>query len=335
MNELPPTARLTNLMLGAMTTAAISAIARLGVPDQLESGPKRPDELAAAVGAKPDLLYRLMRATEAVGVLAERADGTWEQTELSDVLRTNAPATLRDLAIYWGDDWHARAINAMDRSVRTGENAVELIFGVAPFEYLKSDPEAGLNFNRAMTAFSTTEALPIASAYDFSRFGSLVEVAGGHGLFLATILDRTPGLNATLLELPQTIADMGDTPLARFSERVSIVEGDMFSAVPAGADAYIMKRIIHDWSDEMAGKILSACRAGVNQGGRLLVVDAVVPDGPEFSPAKFLDVTMMIFSGGKERTESEFRQLFAENGWKLERIIPTASALCIVEGSPA
>ena len=109
----------------------------------------------------------------------------------------------------------------------------------------------------------------------------------------------------------------------------------MFSEVPVGADAYIMKRIIHDWSDEMAGKILSACRAGVNAGGRLLVVDAVVPEGPEFSPAKFMDVTMMIFSGGKERTEAEFRQLFAQCGWKLERIIPTHSSLCIVEGSTA
>ncbi len=330
-----PTERLMGLMHGPVYAAAIAAVARLGVPDLVAEGPKTALDLAEATGAKADLLHRLMRATETVGVLRQGAQGAWEQTELSALLRADASETLRDLAIYWSDDWRVRTLAAMHRSVLSGESAVELIFGMGAFEYLQSDPEAGLNFNRAMTSFSTTEVAAILQAYDFSAFGSLVEVAGGHGLFLAAILESAPSLTATLLELPQVIADITETPLQRFTERVSIVGGDMFAAVPPGADAYLMKRIIHDWSDEKAGQILSACRAAVNPGGKLLVIDAVVPEGPEYSTTKFLDMMMMVFSGGKERTAAEFRQLFDANGWTLERIIPTTSPMCIVEGVPA
>jgi hypothetical protein len=330
-----PSAQLMGVLLGPVYAAAVAAVARFGIPDLLADGPKTAESIAAATGAKADLLYRLMRATEAVGVLRRAANGMWEQTELSALLRTDGPETLRDLAIYWSDDWRTRAVAAMHKAVLTGENAVELTYGMGPFEYLKSDPEAGLNFNRAMTSFSTTEVAAILEAYDFSAFGSLVEIAGGHGLFLSAILESAPRLTATLLELPQVLAEMSETPLRQHADRVSIVGGDMFSAVPAGGDAYLMKRIIHDWPDETAGMILSACREAVNPGGKLLVIDAVVPEGPGFSTTKFLDVTMMIFSGGKERTAAEFRRLYAANGWKLERIVPTASPMCIIEGVPA
>ena len=330
-----PTEQLMGLMHGPVYAAAIAAVARLGIADLVAGGPKTAPELAEATGAKTDLLYRLMRATEAVGVLRQNPHGAWEQTELSALLRADAPETLRDLAIYWSDDWRVRTLAAMHRSVLTGDNAVELIFGTGAFDYLEANPEAALNFNRAMTSFSTTEVAAIVEAYDFSAFGSLVEVAGGHGLLLAAILQSAPALRATLLELPQVIAEMAETPLQPYDERVSIVAGDMFAAVPPGADAYLMKRIIHDWSDEKAGQILAACRAAVNPGGKLLVIDAVVPEGPEYSTTKFLDLMMMVFSGGKERTAAEFRQLYAANGWKLERIVPTASPMSIVEGSPA
>ena len=335
LNDLPPAAGVMKILMGLVASSAVSAVARLGIPDHVDGGPIAVEELAKKVGAQPDLLFRLMRATSSLGVLAETSDGKWRQTPLSGVLTTNAPATLRDVAIMFADDWHLRTIGSLHETVRTGELATDRIYGMGVFDYFKSAPEASGNFNRAMTSFSTAEASAIANAYDFSGINCLTEIAGGHGLFLATILERYPVMTATLLELPQVAAATGNGPLSRLAGRVKVVEGDMFETVPPGADAYIMKRIIHDWSDQRSLEILSACRAGVADGGRLLVVDSVVPPGTSFSPIKFMDLIMMLFSGGKERTEDEFQGLFAASGWRLERIIPTASPLSIVEGVPA
>lgn len=185
-----------------------------------------------------------------------------------------------------------------------------------------------------MTSFSTVEAPTIAKAYDFSGIRSLTDVGGGHGLFLATILENHPDMNGTLFELPQVVHSLAGGPLEQFKNRVSVVAGDMFTSVPAGADAYTMKRIVHDWSDEQCEKILSSCRAGVTKGGKLLVIDSVVPADANYDPSKVMDLMMMLFSGGKERTEKEFSALFAASGWRLNGIIPTASPLSIIEGVP-
>jgi O-methyltransferase domain/Dimerisation domain len=334
LNEVPPTAGIMRILMGLVTSSAISAVARLGIPDHLENGPMTVQELAEKIGARPELLFRLMRSTSSLGVLAQTSDGKWEQTALSEVLRANAPMTLRDVAILFADDWHVRTVGSLHETVRTGQLAVDRIYGMSAFEYFETEPEAAGNFNRAMTSFSTTEASAIANAYDFSIIRSLTEVAGGHGLFLTTILERYPEITGTLFELPQVVATNESGPLKNFGNRLKVVEGDMFQEVPSGADAYIMKRTIHDWSDDQSTKILSACRAGVSNGGRLLVIDSVVPADVSFSPIKFMDLIMMLFSGGKERTEEEFQMLFAGSGWRLNRIIPTASPLSIVEGIP-
>jgi hypothetical protein len=160
-------------------------------------------------------------------------------------------------------------------------------------------------------------------------------VGGGHGLLLATILAGNPHLKGTLYDVPNVVADACDGPLKSVMERCTLASGDMFSSVPTGADAYIMKHIIHDWPDDLCIKILKACRKGVNPGGKLLVVDHVIQPGNDFAPGKFLDLQMLIFPGGCERTEKQFRDLFAAAGWKLSRVIPTAAAEFIVEGVPA
>ncbi len=174
----------------------------------------------------------------------------------------------------------------------------------------------------------------IVDAYDFSNIRSLTDIAGGHGLFLATILERYPEISATLFELPQVVQGLAGGPLEQFGDRVNVREGDMFSSIPDGADAYVMKRILHDWPDRECNKILTACRAGVPDSGKLLVVDSVVPTDESFSPAKFMDLLMLLFSGGKERTAEEFHSLFAKSGWRLNRIISTQSPLSIIEGVP-
>jgi hypothetical protein len=323
------------ILMGVMNSAAVSAIARLGIPDLLQSGPKTVEDLANAVDAKPELLYRLMRATAGLGILAQTTDGKWQQTPMSDVLRSDATETLRHFACLLSDDWHVRALGSLDETVRTGEQATDRIYGMPVFAYFEKDQNSAETFNKAMTAFSTLEAPAIASAYDFSGIRSLADIGGGHGLLLATILEGYPDMSGTLFELPQVVSeDIAGGPLEPFTDRVRVVDGDMFESVPPGADAYIMKRIVHDWSDEQCRKILSACRAGVTNGGKLLVVDSVVPADANYDPAKVMDLMMMLFSGGKERTEREFSALFAASGWRLSRIISTASPLSIMEGVP-
>jgi O-methyltransferase domain len=328
-----PAAQVTSIIMGKIGSAAVSALAKLGVPDHLESGPKTVEELADFVHAKPDLLRRLMRATEAMGILAQASDGKWAQTPMSDVLRTNSAKSLRDLAIFYADEWHSSGFGSLDATIRTGEPAMERLYGLPYFEFFHQHPEEGEHFNRAMTAFSTMDAPAVADVYDFSGIEQLTDVGGGHGLLLTTILERYPSMTATLFEQPQVIRSVAGRLSPKVAGRIRLVEGDMFASIPPGAGAYIMKRILHDWPDEMCRKILTGCRAGIREGGKLIVVDAVVPAGNEFSPAKLMDLTMMLL-GGKERTQEEFRTLFAASGWKLSRVIPTASQLSVVEGVP-
>jgi hypothetical protein len=207
-------------------------------------------------------------------------------------------------------------------------------YGAHVFEYFKQNPEEAQIFNDTMTALSMIDGPAVAEAYNFDGIHSIVDVAGGHGLLLATILARNPHLKGTLYEVPHVLDGCRNGPLTPVMERCTLASGDMFASVPAGADAYIMKHIIHDWPDDLCVKILTACRKGVNAGGKLLVVDNVIQPGNHFSPGKFLDLQMLIFPGGCERTEKQFRDLFAAAGWRLSRIIPTAAADSIVEGVP-
>jgi hypothetical protein len=323
------------LLNGAHVAAAVSCLAQLGIPDLVEAGPKSAEELAKEIGTDPQALYRLMRATACVGVLSEGPDGKFSQTPMSAVLRSDATPSLRAFATMYGRDWHARGLSNMEHCVRTGKQAMEKVYGSHIFEYLKQNPEEGKIFNDAMTQISMIDSPAVADAYNFDGIRSIVDIAGGHGLLLATILKRNPQMKGTLYELPHVLEGAKNGPLKPVMDRCTLASGDMFSSVPAGADAYIMKHIIHDWPDDRCIQILKACRAHVNSGGRLLVVDNVIHPGNEFSPGKFLDLQMLIFPSGCERTEKQFRDLFSASGWQLKRIIPTAAADSIVEGVPA
>lgn len=318
-------------------SAAVSALAKLGVPDQLESGPKSTEELAELVHARPDLLARLMRATESMGVLAQTSDAKWEQTPMSDVLRSGSPKSLRDLAIFYADEWHSRGFGTLDETVRSGEPAMERLYGETYFEFFRKHPVDGEHFNRAMSAFSNMDAPAVVAAYDFGGISSIVDVGGGYGALLSAVLERHPSMQGTLYDLPQVIQALHRSQHGRLNpamaHRIRMIEGDMFQSVPPGAAAYAMKRILHDWPDDKCRKLLANCRAGVQDGGKLIVIDAVVPTGGAYSPAKIMDLTMMLL-GGKERTEEEFRQLFEDTGWKLTGVTPTASHLSVVEGRP-
>lgn len=333
--QTPPAhAGVLQLMAGVFVAGAVSCLAQLGVPDLVEAGPKSAEELAAQIGADARALYRLMRATASVGVLSEGADGRFSQTPMSAVLRSNGTPSLRGYAIMAGREWHGLGWANLEYCVRTGRQAPEKVYGAPIFEYFRQHPEEAELFNQAMTDLSMIDGPAVADAYDFSGIRSIVDVGGGHGLLLATILERNPHLKGTLYDEAHVIEGAKSGPLQSVKGRCEMVAGNMFSSVPAGADAYIMKHIIHDWPDDACVKILKACRKGVNPGGKLLVVDSVIQPGNEFNVGKFLDLQMLIFPGGCERTEEQFRDLFAAAGWRLNRVIPTRVAESIVEGVP-
>jgi hypothetical protein len=323
------------LLNGVFVVGAVSCLARLGVPDLVEHGPKSAEELATQIGADPRALYRLMRATACVGVLSEGADGKFSETPLSAVLRSNANPSLRAFAMMHGRDWHGLGWSHLDYCVRTGKQALDKIYGMPIFQFFVKHPEEGQLFQQSMSDLSMIDGPAVAEAYSFGEIQSIVDVGGGHGLLLATILARNAHMKGTLYDMPHVVAGAKGGPLTPVMERCTLASGDMFTSVPAGADAYIMKHIIHDWPDEGCINILKACRKGVNPGGKLLVVDHVIQPGNDFAPGKFLDLQMLIFPGGCERTEGQFRDLFAEAGWRLSRVIPTAAIESIVEGVPA
>ena len=256
------------LLNGAHVAGAVSCLAQLGIPDLVEAGPKSAEELASQTGTDPRALYRLMRATACVGVLAEGTDRTFSETPMSAVLRSNANPSLRALAIMGGREWHGRAWSRLEYCVRTGKQALDHIYGAPVFEYLKQNPEEAQIFHDTMTALSMIDGPAVAAAYNFDDIHSIVDVGGGHGLLLATIMAKNPHLKGTLSEVPHVVEDCRNGPLAPVMERCTLASGDMFSSVPAGADAYIMKHIIHDWPDDLCVKILKSCREGVNPGGR-------------------------------------------------------------------
>jgi O-methyltransferase domain/Dimerisation domain len=332
---VPPHVQVLQILGGAQVAGAVCCLAKLGVPDLVESGPKSAEELAKQLGADPGALYRLMRATASVGVLVEGADGKFSQTPLSTALRSDSNPSLRALAIMGITEWHMRGWTRLEYSVRTGKTALDEVYGMSMFEHFAQTPADAQIFNDAMTNISMMDAPAVAATYSFEGIGSVVDVAGGHGLLLATILGRNPNLKGTLFDAPHVVEGAKEGPLKPFLSRCTLAGGDMFASVPAGADAYMMKHIIHDWPDDLCIKLLKLCRKAVNPGGKLLVLDHVIEPGNNFSPAKFLDLQMLLFPGGMERTEKQFSALFAASGWRLNRIVPTPNGEAVVEGLPA
>jgi SAM-dependent methyltransferase len=281
-------------------------------------------------------LYRLLRALASVGVFHEGEDHLFSQTALSELLRTNAKPSLRNMAMMLIDGWHNRNWSSLDWAVETGRPAAEKALGMSVFEYLSGHPEEAVNFNNAMTDLSQSDGPVVVASYDFSRFEHIVDVGGGVGALLAAILASAPNLRGTLLEMRHVIEQAKKGPiLASFASRCDFAEGSFFETIPKGADAYILKHVIHDWDDERSAQILSNCRQAMRPSGTLLVIDRVV--GPPNQPdqAKFLDLEMMVNAGGLERSEPEWHRLFATSGFRLERIIPMPAPQCILEATPA
>ena len=320
---------------GHYVAKALYAVAELGIPDHLEKGPRSAEDLAGATGAHAPSVYRLLRTLTAFGVFERDADRRFGLTPLGATLRSNAPEHTRAAVRMLASPWMWRATSEFLHAVRTGESGMAKAFGRSPFEVLAEDAEQSTIFNEAMIGFHGDEPPAVAAAYDFSGVRTLVDVGGGTGNLLLTILEKHPGLRGTLFDQPHVVAEAKRNIQARgLADRCDIVEGSFFDALPKGHDAYLLSHVIHDWDEKACHAILGRCREAVPANGRVLIVEQVIPDGDGFHPGKFLDMVMLVVTGGRERTAAEYGELVAQNGFALETVVPTASAVSVVDVRP-
>jgi SAM-dependent methyltransferase len=309
---------IVDLSLGPITAQAVHVAADLGLADLLADGPRTGDELAAETGTHPPTLRRLLRALTALGVLTQAGPDRFGLTDVGGHLRSDTPDSVRSLATLMGVAEWWQAWGGLASSVRTGEPAFEQIFGEPVFDFLGRNPDKAAVFARAMTELTRDMAPDIAAGYDFSKFGTIVDVGGGEGTLLAHILRANPDMRAVLLDGPSGLeAAPGVLASAGVADRCEIVPGDFFSSVPSGGDAYVLKAVLHDWDDDRAVTILRNCRRAMAPGGRVLIVEKVIPDLVTAADTEVVvaDLIMLtLTSGGRERTESDFRTLLAAAG---------------------
>lgn len=332
---VPPTIALIQKLIGTWVAQCISVAAKLGTADALAEGPKGAEELAAAANAHAPSLYRVLRALASVGIFAEDEDGRFRLTALAEPLRSDVQGSVRSFAIMMGEPWNYRPWEHLIHSVTTGQTGFEHAFGAGIWEYLADQPEASALFDAAMTGRSGPDDAAVATDYDFSGLKVVVDVAGGRGSLLAAILRANPDMRGILFDQPHVSPGAREYLTgAGLAQRCEIAAGDFFESVVAGGDAYILKRVIHDWDDERATRILKRCRQAMPATGRLLVVETVIPPRNEPSFGKLLDVHMLVWTGGKERTEAEYQALLSAAGFELSNVVPTRSSLSVVEGVP-
>jgi SAM-dependent methyltransferase len=321
------------LITGYRLSQMVHVAATLGIADLLASGPKGCAELAQLSGTHAPSLYRALRALAGAGIFREQADGRFALNALAEPLRSDVPGSVRGYAIMQGEGWIWDAWGRALHSVRTGEPAFNHLHGTDFFPYLEQHPEAAAIFNAGMTGRAASADVAVAHTYDFSDVRTIIDVGGGHGLLLSAILEAYPAARGILLDLPSVAAGARERiAAAGLAEHCEVVGGDFFAAVPTGGDCYVLANVIHDWDDDRAVAILRNCQRAMAPGGRVLIIEAVLPTGNEPHPGKIGDLQMLVISGGRERTEAEYRALLAASDFRPARVIPTASPVSVVEG---
>ena len=332
---IPLTLTLMEKLTGAWVAQAIAVVTKLGTADALAAGPQGIDELAAVAGVHAPTLYRVLRALASVGIFAEGEDGRFRLTPLAEPLRSDAPGSVRAFAVMLGEEWSWRPWGHLLDSVTTGQAAFEHTYGTGIFAYLAERPEASARFDAAMTGRAGPDDDAVAAAYDFSAFRTVVDVGGGRGSLLAAILRANPDARGILFDQAHVIPEARRSlDAAGLGPRCELMAGDFFASVVAGGDAYVLKKIVHDWDDERARRILEVCHRAMPATGRLLLVETVLPPGNDPAFGKLTDLAMLVWTGGQERTEADYRALLAAAGFALTRVVPTRSSLSVVEGVP-
>ena len=329
---LPPHTQLIQMATGYWVSRMVYAAARIGLADHLAAGPKSAAELAGPTGTHESALHRLMRALASLGILSEDANHRFVLSPLGDALKSDAPGSARATTLALAGDWWWRGWEQFLYCLETGKTAMEKEFGTTVFGYLAQHPEEASYFNEAMIGFHGDEPVAVASAYDFSACETIVDVGGGTGNLLAAILERHPRTRGILADLTHVVREAPALVASRgVADRLAIEAINFFERVPAGGDVYLLSHVIHDWNEDDCLTILGNCRKAMKPGSRLLIVEMVLPPGDISHPGKLLDLAMLVMPGGQERTEDEYRALLDKAGLCLTHVMPTQSAVSVVE----
>jgi O-methyltransferase domain/Dimerisation domain len=321
------------MAMGYSVSRALYVTAKLGIADLLSAGPRGSDDLAKACGANPGALFRLLRAMASLGLFTEVSPRKFSLTPMGETLKSKQPAAVRETVLALAGSWGWASFAEFEYAVRTGKPGFEKALGMNAFEYLSKNPEEGALFNDAMIGVHGPEPAAVAKAFDFSGLGTLVDVGGGTGSLIAAILKANPKLKGVLFDMPHVekpardrLASMG------LVDRCRVEAGSFFDSVPAG-DGYVLSHIIHDWDEPRCLKILGNCLRA-NPKAKVMIVEMVIPPGDAPHPGKMLDLMMLNVPGGMERTGAEYGELLGKAGYRMTRVVPTESAVSVVEGVP-
>jgi hypothetical protein len=331
-----PVVALMQLMIGYWVSQCLHVVAHLGVADALRDGPRHVDEIAAEVGASSGALYRVMRGLVTAEVFEERDGRIFALTPMSELLASDAYGSVRALALWHGASWHWGPWSDLLETVRSGDTAFDRVYGCEQFEFFATNPAAAEIFDNAMSSFSTTSNLLAAAMYDgFEEIDTLVDVGGGRGELLCSLLRMHGHLRGVLLDHPAVVAAARETVSGSgLTQRCEIVAGDFFATVPNGHAGYLLSMILNDWNDKRATEILRTVRRAMREDSVLLLLQMVVPPADESSFAKLMDLEGLVHTGGRERTEEEFRALLEAAELELERVTPTLSPVALLVARP-
>jgi hypothetical protein len=325
------------LIVAGRISQLIGLCVQLGIPDLLKNGAKTVEDLAKETNSHAQSLYRALRLLASEGVFVEEGDRKFSLTPLSETLQTTAPVSLRASALFEVSDIGRLTWTNVSHSVKTGRSAFTHVFGQPMFEYLTQHSDDAAIFDAFMAEMTAAAATSIAEAYDFSGIATVVDIGGGHGVFLASILAARPEIRGILFDLPHvTSGAPGTLRHAGVIDRCETIAGSFFDTVPPGADAYILKSVLHDWSDQECLKILKNCHGSMSPGARLLVIELDLPPGNQPHFGKYVDMNIMLQTeGGYQRSEKEHQALFEASGFCLARVVPTPSAFSVTEARKA
>lgn len=328
----PPHVQVIQMASSLWVSRLLYLAAKLGLADLITAGTDTYQALAAKTNSHERSMQRVLRALGCIGIVEQTDGGRIKLTELGETLRSDHPGKARSTVMMIGGPWMWRSWEEFEYSVATGKTAAEKVLGMPVFDYLAQHPDLVSIFSEAMVGIHGQEPAAIAEAYDFSRFGTIVDVGGATGNLLAAILSKYPQPKGLLYDMPHVIKDAPAFLAGRgVADRITTEGGSFFERVPAGGDAYVLSHVIHDWSESQCLTILGHCRKAMKPGAKLLIVEMVLPDGNEPHPGKMLDIVMLTVPGGEERTASEYRELLGKAGFRMNRVVPTASAVGVVE----
>ncbi len=332
--SISPTQAVLQVIAGYWTARCVYIAAKLGLADLVQDSPKSPAELAVLTGMHAPSLYRVLRALASTGWLYERADGRFGPTAITSGIQTGAPGSLRSLATTELGEEHYPAWGNLLFSVKTGQLAFDDVFGMPNWEYWAQHEEHAQIFNKGMSEMTALVEPAVLAICDFSGLDTIVDVGGGRGTLISSILRAYPAARGKVLDLPHVI-ELGTRLITEqgLQGRCELIPGDFFTEVPSGGDAYLLKWILHDWDDTRSTTILKNIHRAMSPTGKLFVVEAPLPGRNEPSMHKLMDINMLVMTGGRERTEDEYRTLFEAAGFELTRVSSTPLELAVLEGT--